>query len=111
MLSHAHQDNCAHTWCGDYSRAGFISFSSSLITGAGTIQGREEFKEIRYLAVYIMSITVKQHFYVREKFMRISQNRPLVKLMQILFMQSSALCIVTYGVIKIYAVQIYTTSA
>ena len=39
--SHAHQDNRAHAWCGDYSRVGFILFSSSQITSAGTIQGGE----------------------------------------------------------------------
>ena len=32
-LSHAHRDNCARAWCGDYSRAGFILFSSSLMYG------------------------------------------------------------------------------
>ena len=49
--------------------------------------------------------TVKRHFYVREKFMRICKNGPLDK-----FMRSSTLCVVTYGAIKIYAVQIYATS-
>ena len=49
--------------------------------------------------------TIKRHFYVREKFMRICQNRPLDK-----FIHSSTLCIVTCGTIKIYAVQIYATS-
>ena len=38
--------------------------------------------------------------------MHICQNGPLDKLMQFLFMSSSALCTVT---IKIYAVQIYAT--
>ena len=39
--SHAHQDNRAHAWCGDYSRVGFLLFSSSQITSAETIQGGE----------------------------------------------------------------------
>ena len=39
--------------------------------------------------------TVKRHFYVREKFMRICKNGPLDK-----FMRSSTLCVVTYGAIK-----------
>ena len=56
-----------------------------------------------------MTYTVKQHFYVRDKFMRIRQNGPLDKFMQFLFVRSSALCIVTYGAIKIYAVQIDVT--
>ena len=59
--------------------------------------------------------TIKQHFYVREKFMKIRQNEPLDKFMWFLFMRSSmtssVLCIVTYGAIKIYAVQIYATDA
>ena len=54
--------------------------------------------------------TVKRHFYAREKFMRIRQNGPLDKFMRFLFMRSSTLCIVTYGAIKIYAVQIYATN-
>ena len=36
--------------------------------------------------------------------MQIRQNRPIDKFMRFHFMCSSALCIVTYGVIKIYAV-------
>ena len=44
---------------GDYSRAEFISFSSSQVTGAGTIQGREEFKEIRYLHCKVMGTYIK----------------------------------------------------
>ena len=39
--------------------------------------------------------------------MRICKNGPLDKFMRFLFMPSSALCIVTYGVIKIYVEQIY----
>ena len=35
------------------------------------------------------------------------KNGPLDKFMRFLFMHSSALCIVTYGAIKNYAVQIY----
>ena len=38
--------------------------------------------------------------------MQICQNGPLDKFMRLLFMRSSALCIVMYGTIKIYAVQI-----
>ena len=38
--------------------------------------------------------------------MRICQNGPLDKFMQFLFMRFSTLCIVTYGTIKNYAVQI-----
>ena len=55
--------------------------------------------------------TVKQHFYACEKFMQICQNGPIDKFMQFLFMHSSALCIVTYGAIEIYAAQIYVTCA
>ena len=39
--------------CGKYSRAGFISFSTS--ASSGTIQGRELFKEIRYNVYVEMS--------------------------------------------------------
>ena len=42
--------------------------------------------------------------------MRICQNGPLDKPMQFLFVRSSTLCIVMYGAIKFYAVQIYVTS-
>ena len=38
-------------------------------------------------------------------------NGSLDKFMRFLFTRSSALSIVTYGAIKIYAVQIYVTSA
>ena len=55
--------------------------------------------------------TVKRHFSACEKFMRICQNWPLDKFMRFLYMRSSVLCIVTYGAIKIYAVQIYATCA
>ena len=43
--------------------------------------------------------------------MRICQDGPLDKFMRILFMRSSTLCVVMYGVIKIYGVQIYQTCA
>ena len=43
--------------------------------------------------------------------MRICQNGPLDKFMCFLFMGSSVLCIVTNGMIKIYAVQIYAAYA
>ena len=43
--------------------------------------------------------------------MRIRQNGPLDKFMRFLFMRSSIQCIVTYGAIKIYVVQIYVTGA
>ena len=43
--------------------------------------------------------------------MRIHQNGPLDKFMRFLFMHSSVLCIVLYGAIKIYVVQIYVTGA
>ena len=43
--------------------------------------------------------------------MRICQNGLLDKFVQVLFMHSSILCIVTYGMIKIYAVQIIATGA
>ena len=55
--------------------------------------------------------TVKRHFSACEKFMRICQNGPFDKFMRFLFMRSSALRIVMYGAIKIYAVQIYATGA
>lgn len=35
----------------DYSRAGFTSFSLNQKTDAGTIQGRDEFKEMEYKAL------------------------------------------------------------
>ena len=54
-------------------------------------------------------VTVKRHFYAREKCMRIWQNWPLEEFMRILFMRSSTLCTVTYDEIEIYAVQIYAT--
>ena len=57
-----------------------------------------------------MCDTIKRHFYACEKFMQIHQNGPLDKFMQFLFMCSSTLCIVMYGAIKIYAVQIYVTN-
>ena len=43
--------------------------------------------------------------------MRICQNGPFDKFMQFLFMRSIALCTITYGAIKIFAVQIYATGA
>ena len=43
--------------------------------------------------------------------MRIRQNGPLDKFTRFLFMWTSVSCIVMYGAIKIYAVQIYVTSA
>ena len=54
--------------------------------------------------------TIKHHFYAREKFMRICRNGSLDKFIRFLLIRSSALCIVTYGVIE-NAVQIYATSA
>ena len=47
--------------------------------------------------------TIKRYFYAHEIFMQICQNGPLDKFMQFLFMHSSALCIIMYGTIKIYA--------
>ena len=41
--------------------------------------------------------------------MQIHQNGPLKKFMRFLFMCFSTSCIVMYGAIKIYAVQIYAT--
>ena len=43
--------------------------------------------------------------------MRICHNWPVDKFIQFLFVRSSALCIVMYGMIKINAVQIYATGA
>ena len=57
--------------------------------------------------LYCLDVYCKVTFYMREKFMQICKNGPL----DILFMCSSALCIATYGAIKIYAVQIYVTCA
>ena len=37
---------CVPARCGNYLRAGFISFISSKKTSVGTIQGQGEFKEI-----------------------------------------------------------------
>ena len=52
-LSHAHQNNHSCEWCGNCLRVGVISFSSSQIISAGTIQGWGEFKEIRkYLELH-----------------------------------------------------------
>ena len=42
---------------------------------------------------------------------KFDKYKPLDKFMQFLFMGFSALCIITYGMIKIYAIQIYATSA
>ena len=39
---------------------GFISFSSSQITRAGTIQGREELKEIRYIRNDVQQIYMEK---------------------------------------------------
>jgi hypothetical protein len=55
--------------------------------------------------------TVKRHFYAREKIMRIGQNGPLDKFTRFLFMRLNVPCIAMYGVIKIYARQIYATAA
>ena len=43
--------------------------------------------------------------------MQSGQNGPLEKFMRFLFMRSSVSCIVMYGAIKIYTVQIYATGA
>ena len=43
--------------------------------------------------------------------MRIRQNGPLDKFMRFLFMRSGVQCIVMYGAIKVYVVQIYATGA
>ena len=43
--------------------------------------------------------------------MRICQSGPLDKFMRFLFMRIGVSCIVMYGAIKIYAVQIYETGA
>ena len=43
--------------------------------------------------------------------MQICQNGPIDKFMRFLFMRSSALCMVEYGMIIIYVVQIYATCA
>ena len=59
-----------------------------------------KFKHKSDLGMSDIECTVKRHFYAREKFMRICQNGPLDKFMRFLFMRSSALCIVMYGVIK-----------
>ena len=56
-----------------------------------------------------VSTTVKQHFYVRGKFMQTHQNRPVNNLCDFYLRVLGVLCIVTYGTIKIYAVQIYAT--
>ena len=61
--------------------------------------------------IHILKYTIKQHFYAHDKFVRVRQSRPLDKFMQFLFMRSSALSIVAYGTIKIYAVKIYATCA
>ena len=68
----------------------------------------------RWLVAMIASMLANSYckaIYAHEKFMQICQNRPLDKFMRFLFMHSSAFCIATYGVIKIYAVQIYATGA
>jgi hypothetical protein len=43
--------------------------------------------------------------------MRIGQNGPLDKFTRFLFMRLNVPCIAKYGVIKIYARQIYATAA
>jgi hypothetical protein len=40
--------------------------------------------------------TIKRHFYVREKIMRIGQNGPLDKFTRFLFMRLNVPCIVIY---------------
>ena len=59
ILNHAHHINRARAWCRDYSRAGFISFNPSQITGAGTIQGWEEIKEIRHVVLIVQGACLK----------------------------------------------------
>ena len=44
--------------------------------------------------------TVKRHFHVREKIMRIGQNEPLEKFTRFLFMRLTVSCIAMYGAIK-----------
>ena len=89
-----------YTFCStsDYSRQIFVSIDCLRVVSQ------------------LLQPTVKRHFYARKKFMQMCQNGPLDKFMRFLFMRflfmhSSALCIVTYGAIKIYAVQIYVTCA
>ena len=43
--------------------------------------------------------------------MLICQNGPIDKFKRFLFMRSSTSCVVTFGAIEIYAVQIYGTCA
>ena len=62
-------------------------------------------------ALYSTAHTVERHYHACEKFMLICWNRPLDKFMQFSFVRSSTLCIVMYGMIKIYVVQIYAICA
>ena len=64
----------------------------------------------RIFALHV-STTVKQHFYVRGKFIRTHQNGPVDNLCDFYLRVLGVLCIVTYGMIKIYAVQSYATGA
>ena len=57
------------------------------------------------MSLAIGIIIIKPHFY--DKFMRIGQNGSLDKFM----LCFSILCIVMYGAIEFYAVQIYATGA
>ena len=47
--------------------------------------------------------TVKVHFSVREKIMRIGQNRPLEKFIRLLFMRLNIACITNIWRDRIYA--------
>jgi hypothetical protein len=57
------------------------------------------------------TITVKRHFYAREKIMRMGQNGPLDKFTPFLFMRQNVPCVAMYGAMKIYARQFYVTAA
>ena len=65
---------------------------------------------INYGIQFNKYITVKVHFSVHEKIMRINQNRPLEKFIQFLFMCLNVACIINIWRNNVYAKQIYATA-
>ena len=86
-----------------------MSLIKWIVKGTSLLIGTNESGILSSIKIEYRKATL--FFYVCEKFMRICQNGPLDKFMQFLYMRSSNFCIVMYGAIKIYAVQIYATSA
>ena len=75
MLSHTHQDNHACAWCGDYSRAGCISFSSTHEVPNQSVFHHHYWEEPKwaptsdFLFVHNTNITVNgYHYSPKDKF-------------------------------------------